>query len=100
MNFTVYQGGLGSYLLRRRLAVRGVVASAEHKDAGKAARRRRALRMVDRELAKGNYRTALSLAKQLNGKPGGLRGFGAAKQVLSPSLYLFVQRFVFNVCSI
>lgn len=44
-------------------------------------RRRRALGRVDRELAKGNYKAALSLVKQLQGKPGGLRGFGAAQQV-------------------
>ncbi|KAL2547920.1 hypothetical protein Fot_09450 [Forsythia ovata] len=44
-------------------------------------RRRRALRRVDRELENGNYKAALSLVKQLQGKPGGLRGFGAAQQV-------------------
>ena len=68
----------------------GAVASEEQKDARKALRRRRALKMVDRELSKGNYRAALFLVKQLNGKPGVLRGFGAAKQVLSPSPYLSV----------
>ncbi|KAL0337267.1 UNVERIFIED_CONTAM: hypothetical protein Scaly_2001800 [Sesamum calycinum] len=42
-------------------------------------RRRRALRRVDRELEKGNYRAALSLVKQLQAHPAGLlRGFGAA----------------------
>ncbi|KAA8545041.1 hypothetical protein F0562_019860 [Nyssa sinensis] len=46
-----------------------------------AIRRGRALKRVDRELSKGNFRAALSLVKQLQGKPGGLRGFGAAKQV-------------------
>ncbi|KAL5701510.1 hypothetical protein ACHQM5_026837 [Ranunculus cassubicifolius] len=43
--------------------------------------RRRVLRKVDNELAKGNTKGALTLVKQLQGKPGGLRGFGAAKQV-------------------
>lgn len=44
-----------------------------------AVRRRRALRRVDRELEKGNYRAALSLVKQLQAHPAGLlRGFGAA----------------------
>ncbi|XP_031130173.1 uncharacterized protein LOC116031943 isoform X2 [Ipomoea triloba] len=42
-------------------------------------RRRRALRRVDWELEKGNYKAALSLVKQLQGKPGGLRGFAAAQ---------------------
>ncbi|RVW53356.1 hypothetical protein CK203_103132 [Vitis vinifera] len=80
MNFAVHQGGLCSSHLRRIFPVTGAIASAEHKDAGNAARRRRSLKMVDRELSKGNYKTAVSLVKQLNGKPGGLRGFGAAKQ--------------------
>nr|GMD03586.1 uncharacterized protein LOC109155320 isoform X1 [Ipomoea batatas] len=44
-------------------------------------RRRRALRRVDWELEKGNYKAALSLVKQLQGKPGGLRGFAAAQLV-------------------
>ena len=39
------------------------------------------LEQVDRELAKGDDRTALSLVKDLQGKPGGLRCFGAARQV-------------------
>lgn len=45
-------------------------------------RRRRALRRVDWELEKGNYKAALSLVKQLQGKPGGLRGFAAAQLVV------------------
>ncbi|XP_034706640.1 uncharacterized protein LOC117930220 isoform X2 [Vitis riparia] len=81
MNFAVHQAGLCSSHFRRILTVTGAIASAEHKDAGNAVRRRRSLKMVDRELSKGNYKTAVSLVKQLNGKPGGLRGFGAAKQV-------------------
>nr|GMD10750.1 uncharacterized protein LOC109155320 isoform X1 [Ipomoea batatas] len=44
-------------------------------------RRRRALRRVDWELEHGNYKAALSLVKQLQGKPGGLRGFAAAQLV-------------------
>lgn len=90
MNSTVYQG-------ERRLPVSGAIAWGELKDGRNAVRRRRALKMVDRELSKGNYRTALSLVKQLNGKPGGLRGFGAAKQVIiAPSLFIeFRQRILF-----
>ncbi|MCL7048397.1 hypothetical protein MKW94_012986 [Papaver nudicaule] len=57
----------------------GVVLCSERKEPG--AMRRRVLRKVDNELAKGNTKTALSLVKQLQGKPGGLRGFGGAKQV-------------------
>ncbi|KAJ8533524.1 hypothetical protein K7X08_006848 [Anisodus acutangulus] len=47
----------------------------------KGMRRRRALRRFDKELAKGNYKTAHSLLKQLQHKPGGLLGFGSAKLV-------------------
>ncbi|KAJ4967983.1 hypothetical protein NE237_014684 [Protea cynaroides] len=39
------------------------------------------LEHVDEHLEKGNERLALSLVKDLQGKPGGLRGFGAARQV-------------------
>lgn len=46
-----------------------------------AMRRRRALRRFDKELAKGNYKAAHSLLKQLQHKPGGLLGFGSAKLV-------------------
>ncbi|PON73994.1 stress regulated protein [Parasponia andersonii] len=43
--------------------------------------RRKALEKVDEELAKGDEKAALSLVKELQGKPGGLRCFGAARQV-------------------
>ena len=43
--------------------------------------RRKTLEKVDEELAKGEDRAALSLVKDLQGKPGGLRCFGAARQV-------------------
>ncbi|XP_049383394.1 uncharacterized protein LOC125847754 isoform X1 [Solanum stenotomum] len=39
------------------------------------------LEQVDKELMKGDERAALSLVKDLQGKPGGLRCFGAARQV-------------------
>ncbi|KAL7205057.1 hypothetical protein ACSBR2_018053 [Camellia fascicularis] len=38
------------------------------------------LEQVDKELSKGDERIALSLVKDLQGKPGGLRCFGAARQ--------------------
>ncbi|KAH7571995.1 hypothetical protein ACOSP7_014962 [Xanthoceras sorbifolium] len=43
--------------------------------------KRQVLQQVDRELINGNDRAALSLVKDLQGKPGGLRFFGAARQV-------------------
>lgn len=67
--------------LGRELAV---VTGSEAADF--AIRRRRAFKRVDKELSRGNFKAALNLVKQLQGKPGGLRGFGAAKQVLSFSL--------------
>ncbi|KAJ9565066.1 hypothetical protein OSB04_001032 [Centaurea solstitialis] len=39
------------------------------------------LEQVDKELSKGDDRAALSLVKDLQSKPGGLRCFGAAQQV-------------------
>ncbi|KAI3691282.1 hypothetical protein L2E82_49566 [Cichorium intybus] len=43
--------------------------------------RRALLEKVDKELNKGDDRAALSLIKDLQSKPGGLRCFGAAQQV-------------------
>lgn len=39
------------------------------------------LEQVDKELTKGNDRAALSLVRDLQAQPGGLRCFGAARQV-------------------
>lgn len=47
--------------------------------------RRQVLKQVDEELGKGDERAALSLVKDLQGKPGGLRCFGAARQVFPNS---------------
>ncbi|KAK1580868.1 hypothetical protein Q3G72_000841 [Acer saccharum] len=43
--------------------------------------KRQVLQQIDKELINGNDREALSLVKDLQGKPGGLRCFGAARQV-------------------
>ncbi|KAJ6757264.1 hypothetical protein OIU74_026498 [Salix koriyanagi] len=43
--------------------------------------RQQVLEQVDKELGKGDERAALSLVKDLQGKPGGLRCFGAARQI-------------------
>ncbi|MCD9640010.1 hypothetical protein HAX54_025021 [Datura stramonium] len=64
----------------RGLSVPVFRANASEKDS-EAMRRRRALRRFDKELAKGNYKAAHSLLKQLKHKPGGLLGFGSAKLV-------------------
>ncbi|KAH7847093.1 hypothetical protein Vadar_021784 [Vaccinium darrowii] len=76
MTLTFHSGALSSSFP----ATRTLLVSAKIKDT-EAVRRRLALRKVDRELSKRNYKAALTLVKQLQGKPGGLRGFGAAKQV-------------------
>ncbi|KAK0598925.1 hypothetical protein LWI29_000759 [Acer saccharum] len=43
--------------------------------------KRPVLQQIDKELINGNDREALSLVRDLQGKPGGLRCFGAARQV-------------------
>ncbi|XP_031255470.1 uncharacterized protein LOC116113455 [Pistacia vera] len=43
--------------------------------------KRQVLEQVDKELSKGDERSALALVKDFQGKPGGLRCFGAARQV-------------------
>ncbi|KAL3573566.1 hypothetical protein D5086_024179 [Populus alba] len=43
--------------------------------------RQQVLEQVDKELSKGDERAALSLVKDLQGKPGGLKCFGAARQI-------------------
>lgn len=53
--------------------------------------RRQLLEQVDKELSNGDDRAALLLGKDLQGKPGGLRCFGAARQVLC-----FLNRFFFS----
>jgi len=51
--------------------------------------RKEVLEKVDEELAKGDDRAALALVKDLQGKPGGLRFFGAARQVSLVSSCVF-----------
>ncbi|GAV63234.1 hypothetical protein CFOL_v3_06754 [Cephalotus follicularis] len=87
MNFT-------SPPLQLETPVTGVLPRIKERGDESAKRRRRALKRVDSELAKGNLKTALSLVKQLQGKPGGLRGFGAAKQV--PKKQSTLDNFEFN----
>ena len=40
------------------------------------------VQQLDKELASGDDRAALALVRDLQGKPGGLRCFGSARQVL------------------
>ena len=61
---------------RLRLSTFRIVGSSEI-----GVSRRQVLEQVDKELSKGDERAALSLVKDLQGKPGGLRCFGAARQV-------------------
>lgn len=53
---------------------------------------RRALRMFDKELVKGNYKAAHSLLKQLQHMHGVLLGFGSAKLV---TFFFFLQINIF-----
>ncbi|XWS42434.1 hypothetical protein CRYUN_Cryun16bG0013900 [Craigia yunnanensis] len=61
---------------RLRLSTFRIVGSSEI-----GVSRRKVLEQVDKELSKGDERAAFSLVKDLQGKPGGLRCFGAARQV-------------------
>ncbi|KAI7738773.1 hypothetical protein M8C21_005971 [Ambrosia artemisiifolia] len=58
-------------------------AAAKKEEEGHGHGRRRALKMVDRELSNANFKSALSLLKQLqrHPPPAGLSGFAAATQV-------------------
>lgn len=58
--------------------------------------RRQVLERVDEELAKGNERAALALVKDSQGKPGGLRCFGSARQVRGFASLLICMRA--NLC--
>lgn len=67
----------------KEISVRGLaIFGAREKKKDESWRRRRALRRIDSDLEKGNFKAALSLAKQLQGKPGGLLGFGSVKLVI------------------
>ncbi|XP_043708154.1 uncharacterized protein LOC122657502 isoform X2 [Telopea speciosissima] len=80
MGFAIYYNGLCSHHhLRPEFQMVTTLASSECREPG--ALRRRALTKLDRELSKGHFKSALSLVKELQGKPDGLRGFGAARQV-------------------
>ncbi|KAK4795996.1 hypothetical protein SAY86_028322 [Trapa natans] len=72
----------GSWYHSRRLRFhsRRIVTSSSSSEVG-ALSRRQVLDQVDKELLKGDERAALALVKDLQGKPGGLRCFGAARQV-------------------
>lgn len=69
--------GTGALYLSRRCCriVSGVEA------VGDGGGRWQVLEQVDQELGKGNERAALNLVRDLQAKPGGLRCFGAARQV-------------------
>lgn len=61
---------------RPRFLTLGIICSSEV-----SVSRQRVLGKVDEELSKGDEKTALTLVKDLQGKPGGLRCFGAVRQV-------------------
>ncbi|XP_008246543.1 PREDICTED: uncharacterized protein LOC103344701 [Prunus mume] len=69
-----------SYRPQLQLSLRfpsfGIICSSEV-----SVSRQQVLKQVDKELDKGDERAALSLVKDVQGKPGGLRCFGAARQV-------------------
>ncbi|EOA21154.1 hypothetical protein CARUB_v10001500mg [Capsella rubella] len=66
-----------SFVFRSYYSYRCIVCSSETG----VSTRRQALELVDSKLSSGDERAALSLVKDLQGKPDGLRCFGAARQV-------------------
>ncbi|CAI9087960.1 OLC1v1022175C1 [Oldenlandia corymbosa var. corymbosa] len=70
--------GMDSQLGMRHTRMTVVMSLSEAVD-GKS--RWRVLEQVDKELSSGNERAALSLIKDLQGKPGGLKCFGTARQI-------------------
>ncbi|XP_058216503.1 uncharacterized protein LOC131327382 isoform X3 [Rhododendron vialii] len=75
MGIVVHHAGTSPYW-RPRLPGFRVFSSSET-----AVLRWQVLEQIDKELSKGDDRAALSLVKDLQGKPGGFRFFGAARQV-------------------
>lgn len=73
MGTVVYYTGLVSP--RLRFCSKTIVGSSV------GVQRQQVLEQVDKELSKGDERAALSLVKDLQGKPGGLRCFGAGRQI-------------------
>lgn len=55
------------------------------------------LEQVDKELAKGDDKAALSLVKHSQGKPGGLQCFGAARQVCDSVSVWFLSLHVYQL---
>jgi len=55
---------------------------SETRGGGLFSLRKQVLEKVDEELSRGNDRAALSLIKRSQAQPGGLRCFGAARQVV------------------
>ncbi|XP_043709909.1 uncharacterized protein LOC122658841 isoform X2 [Telopea speciosissima] len=74
MGLVVDYGGLLVYS-RVRIRVVKTVSSSQ------SVSRLQVLEQVDKHLEKGDERLALSLVKDLQGKPGGFLGFGAARQI-------------------
>ncbi|KAG6701537.1 hypothetical protein I3842_08G169800 [Carya illinoinensis] len=75
MGTMAYHAGL-SCRPQLRLTTFGIICSSQV-----GVSRRQALEQLDKKLAEDDDRAALSLAKDLQGKPGGLRCFGGARQV-------------------
>ncbi|XP_010941743.1 uncharacterized protein [Elaeis guineensis] len=84
MGLVICYSGVSLHVRLRVLTVRAVNSSESSLDSltlKSGGSRLQDLQQVDELLRKGNERGALSLVKDLQGKPGGLRCFGAARQV-------------------
>lgn len=82
MGLVICYNGVSLHVRLRVLTVRAVNSSESSVDSLRSGGLRlQVLQQVDEVLRKGDERGALSLVKDLQGKPGGLRCFGAARQV-------------------
>ncbi|GAB4855487.1 hypothetical protein Ancab_024106 [Ancistrocladus abbreviatus] len=86
--FEVHRSVLSLSLRREPIPSAGTSSSTDAGDSVALIRRHRELRMVDKQLSKGNYKTAVKIVKRMEGKPDGLRGYGVAKKVTCRRLSL------------
>ncbi|XP_048235960.1 uncharacterized protein LOC8288484 [Ricinus communis] len=67
--------------VRTRLYSFRIVSSSSSSSSSVGVSRQQVLEQVDKELKKGDERAALTLVRDLQGKPAGLKCYGAARQV-------------------
>lgn len=100
MGLVICYSGVSPHVRLSVLTVRAVNPSESSLDSltlKSGGSRLQVLQQVDELLRKGNEREALSLVKDLQGKPGGLRCFGATRQVVHLDMFSFVWCFFLEI---